>query len=109
MKNILAIALTLAASAALAQTTSPHAAPPEAFKFMPARDVDALTGQPGPGAHTAFPADHENYFVEYASRSNTGNRAEVHDHWTHYIHILSGEGILTYGGTVVGARQTGPG
>jgi glc operon protein GlcG len=101
-------ASTFIASAALAQT-APHATPPEQFKFLSAKEVMALTDKPGPGAKTAFLGDHENYFVEYASRSDAGNEAEIHAHWTHYIHILSGEGTLTYGGTVSHPRETGPG
>ncbi|HEX3756646.1 MAG TPA: hypothetical protein VHV26_16370, partial [Rhizomicrobium sp.] len=96
------------ASAAMAQTPM-HATPPEPFKFLSAKDVTALTDKAGPGAKTAFLGDHENHFVEYATRNDTGNEAEVHTHWTHYIHILSGEGSLTYGGTVSHPRETGPG
>ncbi|HEY5082896.1 MAG TPA: hypothetical protein VII48_00115 [Rhizomicrobium sp.] len=101
-------AATLLAPAALAQTPL-RALPAEPFKFLSAKDVDALTNQPGPDAHTAFPVDHENYYVEYASRSDTGNVPEVHTHWTHYIQVLSGEATLIYGGTVTNAKQTGPG
>ncbi len=89
--------------------TSLRATPPEPFKYLSAREVEALTDKPGPGAKTAFPVDHENYFVEYAQRSDKGNEPEVHTDWTHYIHVLSGEASLTYGGTVTAARETGPG
>ncbi len=101
-------ALALMSSAAIAQTP-PHSLPPEPFKFLPANEVVALTDKPGPGPKTAYLGDHENYFVEYAARTDTGNLAEVHAHWTHYIHILAGEGTLTYGGTVSDAKETGPG
>ncbi len=101
-------ALTLLAPAALAQTPL-RSLPAEPFKFLSAKEVDALTDKPGPGAKTAFPVDHENYYVEYASRSNIGNEPEVHTHWTHYIQVLSGEATLTYGGTVSNAKETGPG
>jgi len=94
--------------AAIAQTAL-HSAPPEPFKFLSAKEVAALTDKPGPGAKTAYLGDHENYFVEYATRSDTGNVPEVHTHWTHYIHILAGEGMLTYGGTVSNPRETAPG
>lgn len=107
-KTIIALAAMLMATAAVAQT-SPHSGPPEQFKFMAARDVAALTAQPGRGAHTAYLGDHENYYVEYANRSDAGNLAEVHAHWTHYVNILSGEATLTYGGTVVNPKDTGPG
>ena len=33
----------------------------------------------------------------------------MHDHWTHYIHVLSGEATLVYGGTVTSPRTTAPG
>jgi quercetin dioxygenase-like cupin family protein len=104
----LLFAATLLAPAALAQTPLRNL-PAEPFKFLSAKDVDALTEKPGPGAHTAFPVDHENYYVEYASRSALGNEPEVHTHWTHYIHVLGGEALLTYGGTVSNAKETGPG
>ena len=101
-------AASLLAPAAFAQT-SLRATPAESFKFLSAKEVDALTDKPGPGAKTAFPVDHENYYVEYATRSDTGNVPEVHTHWTHYIQVLSGEALLTYGGTVSNAKETAPG
>ena len=101
-------AVTFAASTAVAQSNM-HSAPSEAFKFLPAKEVAALTDKPGPGPKTAVAADHENYFVEYAARTDAGNVAEVHSHWTHYIHILAGEGTLIYGGTVSRAKEIGPG
>jgi quercetin dioxygenase-like cupin family protein len=101
-------AAALLAPAASAQTPL-RALPAEPFKFLSAKEVDALTSQPGPGAHTAFPVDHENYYVEYASRSDTGNVPEVHTHWTHYIQVLSGEATLIYGGTVSNAKESSPG
>ena len=101
-------ALALLSPAAFAQTAL-RSLPPEGFKYMPSKDVEALTAKPGPGAHTAFPVDHENYYVEYAQRSDKGNEAEVHAHWTHYIHVLSGEATLIYGGTITSSRETGPG
>jgi quercetin dioxygenase-like cupin family protein len=104
----LLFATTLLAPSALAQT-SLRSLPAEGFKYLSAKDVEALTDKPGPGAKTAFPVDHENYYVEYAQRSDQGNEPEVHTHWTHYIQVLSGEATLTYGGTVSNSRETGPG
>jgi quercetin dioxygenase-like cupin family protein len=101
-------AAALLAPAALAQTPLRNL-PAEGFKYLSAQDVAALTDKPGPGAKTAFPVDHENYFVEYAQRGSEGNVPEVHAHWTHYIHVLSGEATLTYGGTVSNAKITGDG
>jgi len=101
-------AAALLAPAAFAQT-SLRSLPAEGFKYLSAKDVDALTDKPGPGAHTAFPVDHENYYVEYAQRTDQGNEPEVHTHWTHYIQVISGEARLIYGGTVSNAKETSPG
>ena len=101
-------AAALLASSAWAQT-SLRSLPPEGFKYLSAKDVEALTDKPGPGAKTAFPVDHESYYVEYAQRSDKGNEPEVHTHWTHYIHVLSGDATLIYGGTVSNSRETSPG
>ncbi len=95
-------------SGALAQTPLRNL-PAEGFKYLSAREVEALTDKPGAGAKTAFPVDHENYNVEYAQRSDKGNEPEVHMHNTHYIQVLSGEATLVYGGTVTNAKETGPG
>ncbi len=107
------IAVSLLAAAAIAPSamaqTPLRNLPAEGFKYLSAKEVEALTDKPGPGAKTAFPVDHENYYVEYAERSDKGNEPEVHSHWTHYIQVLSGEATLTYGGTVTKAHETGPG
>jgi quercetin dioxygenase-like cupin family protein len=105
---ILVLGTVLGAAPALAQST-PHSQKPEEFQYLPEKDVMALTDKPGPGPKTAYLGDHENSYVEYATRSDAGNEAEVHAHWTHYINVLSGEATLTYGGTVVDPRETGPG
>jgi len=101
-------AATLLAPAAWAQTPL-RARPPEAFKYLSAKEVEAMTDKPGPGVKTGFPVDHEDYDVEYAQRTDKGNEPEVHTYRTHYIHVLSGEATLTYGGTVTNARESSPG
>src|SRR3979409_204199 len=101
-------AAALLAPAAYAQTPL-RSLPLEGFKYLSAKDVEALTDKPGPGANTPFPVDHENYNVEYAQRTDKGNEPEVHMHNTHYIQVLSGEATLIYGGTVTNAKETGAG
>ena len=108
LHRTMALFLVMLPAAAMAQTPLRNL-PPEQFKYLSAKDVEALTDKPGPGAKTAFPVDHENYNVEYARRSDKGNEPEVHAHSTHYIHVISGEATLIYGGTVTNARETGPG
>jgi len=71
-------------------------------------DVAALTDKPGPGAKTAFLGAHENYYVEYATRSDAANEAEVHA-TGRITDILSGEAVLTYGRHGHHPRDTGPG
>ena len=105
---VVALSAVLLAAPAFAQAPM-RARPPESFKYLSAKDVDALTNKPGPGAQTGFPVDHEDYDVEYAQRSDKGNDPEVHVYRTHYIHVLSGEATLVYGGTVTNARETSPG
>jgi mannose-6-phosphate isomerase-like protein (cupin superfamily) len=111
--------LTLAALAALpftasAQTPSGTAgAPPplhttkaEPFVYQPAAEVEALTHRADGQPQSALTSDHEYYFIEYVTR--TINKAsEAHGHWYDYIHVLSGEGTITYGGTQEGAHDTG--
>lgn len=109
MRLAIAIAaLALTAAAATAQTPPAHVVAPEPFRFLSAQDVAALTDT-GAGPKVAYLGDHEDHYVEYAARTDSGNLAEVHAHWTHYITILSGTGTLTWGGTVTNAKETGPG
>ena len=105
MTRTIAIALSLGllTSAAWAQPA------PETFKFLSAKDVGALTDKPATGPVTAHLAEHPGYDVEYAQRGDSGNMVEVHAHTTHYIHILEGQGTLTYGGTVNAGKETAPG
>jgi mannose-6-phosphate isomerase-like protein (cupin superfamily) len=100
---IVAIAVAVAGGA-VAQSAAP-----ETFQFLSAKEVGALTDQPGPGPKTAHLAKHDNYDVEYALRGDSGNMAEVHAHTTHYIHILEGAGSVTYGGNVTDAKESGRG
>jgi quercetin dioxygenase-like cupin family protein len=101
-------AAALFAPSAFAQTPLRNT-PLDGFKYLSAKDVEALTNKPGAGAKTAFPVDHENYNVEYAQRTDKGNEPEVHMHNTHYIQVLSGEATLVYGGKVTNAKEIGPG
>jgi mannose-6-phosphate isomerase-like protein (cupin superfamily) len=100
MRLLIAAALLLA-TPALAQTPL-RAAPPDGFKFMSQAEIDKLVSAPEPGRvyGATFMNDHENYFVEFVKRLDHGNAVELHPHWIDQITIVSGEGVLTYGGTV---------
>ena len=86
--------------------------------FHAARDLQIPLGQgcrrpyrqTGPGRQNRLSRRSTKIIsVEYAARSDAGNQAEIHLHWTHYIHILAGQGTLTYGGTVSNPKETAPG
>jgi mannose-6-phosphate isomerase-like protein (cupin superfamily) len=52
--------------------------------------------------------DHENYWAEYVTRTGVGD-PEQHNHWLDSIHVISGDGAITYSGTFAGATETVPG
>ncbi len=107
--------LTVAALAALpfnALAQAPAAPPPlhatkaEPFTYQPAAEVEALTHRADGKPQSAITSDHEYYYIEYVTRTVNKN-SEAHGHWYDYIHVLSGEGTITYGGTQEGAHDTG--
>ena len=106
----IAIVATLTLGGALAQPVPPHARPPEPVKYVSAADIAALLGSPRPDVRATYSivADHEDYWVEYVSRNGVGD-PEQHDHWVDNIHVISGDGAITYGGTFAGATQNGLG
>ncbi|HET7083460.1 MAG TPA: hypothetical protein VFI23_01725 [Rhizomicrobium sp.] len=106
MRFLIAAAL-LAATPAFAQTPL-RATPPDSFKYLSAQELDQALMTPERGrvysGHVIN--DHENYWVEFMKRFDHGNVIEYHAHWIDYITVLSGEGSVTYGGTVTGATGT---
>ena len=109
MRFLIAAAL-LAASPALAQPPL-RATPPDGFKFLSAQDLDKalMTTEQGHVYSGHVVNDHENYWVEFMKRFDHGNLVEFHAHWVDYITIQSGQGTITYGGTVTGANPAGNG
>jgi len=109
MRFLIAAALLIAAPV-MAQPTLRGTAP-DGFKFMSHADIDKAVSIPEPGRvyGATFMNDHENYYVEFVKRLDHGNMAETHAHWVDHITILSGEGVLTHGGTLTDAKQSGPG
>jgi quercetin dioxygenase-like cupin family protein len=109
-KGILAVAalaaLPFTASAQTAEPPAPHATQFEPFVYQPAAEVEALTHKPGGKTASVITSDHEYYYIEYVTRG-INKTAEAHGHWYDYIHVLSGEGTITYGGTQEGAKDVG--
>jgi mannose-6-phosphate isomerase-like protein (cupin superfamily) len=102
--SAIAIAVTLTLGSASAQQVAPHARPPEPLKYISAGDLAARLVSPQPDARATFTivTDHENYWAEYVTRTGVGD-PEQHDHWLDSIHVISGDGAITYGGTFAGA------
>src|SRR5471032_882932 len=109
MRLLIAVALLVAAPA-LAQTSLRGTAP-DGFKFMSHETIDKAVSIPEPGRvyGATFMNDHENYYVEFVKRIDHGNMVEAHAHWVDHVTILSGEGVLVYGGTLSDAKASGPG
>jgi len=109
-KGILAVAALVAWPAVtIAQPAAPpplHATKAEPFVYQPAAEVEALTHRPDGKPQSAITSDHEYYYIEYVTRG-INKASEAHGHWYDYIHVLSGEGTITYGGTQEGAHDVG--
>lgn len=110
-KSLLLAALALpcaafAQPAQPAQPPAPHATGFDAFVYQPAAQVQALTHRSDGKPQSKIVIDHESYYIEYVTRvANT--QPEAHGHWYDYIHVLDGEGSITYGGTQQGAKDVG--
>jgi quercetin dioxygenase-like cupin family protein len=100
--------VTVFAQPAPAPAPAPHTIPADAFVYQPAAEVQALTHRTDGKPQSKIVIDHENYFIEYVTRVINTN-AEAHNHWYDYIHVLEGEGSITYGGTQEGATDGGAG
>jgi mannose-6-phosphate isomerase-like protein (cupin superfamily) len=111
IKLLAAAALFIALSASAQTTTTLHGTPPDGFKFLSNADIAKILVTPEPNRvySASIIIDHENYFVEFVKRLDHGNMVEQHANWVDQITILSGEGVLTYGGVLSGAEQSGPG
>ena len=104
---LMACALFVAGRAVAGAQPAGHAAPPDPFKLVSEKDLAGLAT--GKGALTLSTlVDHENHYVLVAGRTGPGE-VEVHEHWIDYMAIQQGEAEFTFGGTLSGARDTGPG
>jgi mannose-6-phosphate isomerase-like protein (cupin superfamily) len=99
--RLTAIAALLLAAPAIAQV---RATAPDPYIFKSAKEIDALISKPEAGRvyGATFMTDHENHYIEFVKRLDHGNGAELHPHWIDQITIISGEGTLTFGGTLTG-------
>jgi quercetin dioxygenase-like cupin family protein len=108
--RLIAIAALLVASPALPQTAV-RATPADAFKFITHEELTKILMTPEP--NRAYSADvindHENFYSEFVKRLDHGNQVEQHAHFEDQITVLSGEGVLTYGGVISNPKDAGLG
>ena len=104
---LMACVLSVCVTGAAGAQGAGHAAPPDPFKVFSDKDLAGLAS--GKGALTLSTlVDHENHYVLIAGRTGPGE-VEVHEHWIDYMAIQQGEAEFTFGGSLTGARDTGPG
>ena len=108
MAALAAVPLTASAQTPGGTAAAPHTVPFDAFVYQPAAEVEAMTHRTDGKPQSKIVIDHENYFIEYVTRAINTN-AEAHNHWYDYIHVLDGEGSITYGGTQEGGTDAGLG
>ena len=108
--KLIALAVSFMVIPALAQTPL-RGTPTDKFKFMSRQDIAKQLTKPWPGEvyASAFMNDHEYFFVEFVKRLDHGNYIEQHSHWIDQTTILSGEAILTYGGTIADRKEIAAG
>ena len=104
------LAVLFASTPVLAQN-SPYQFSPDDYKYLSGDAIEkTLAARPGEHPYAGNTVNkHETYWVEFMKRFDHGNMIEFHEHWVDYITILSGEGHVTYGGSVTGASPAGPG
>jgi quercetin dioxygenase-like cupin family protein len=107
--RLIAIAALLVAAPALPQTAV-RATPADAFKFITHEELTKiLMTEPNRAYSADVINDHENFYSEFVKRLDHGNQVEQHAHFEDQITVLSGEGVLTYGGVISNAKDAGPG
>jgi len=108
--RLVALALSFMILPALAQPTL-RGTPLDKFKFMSRQDIAKQLTKPWPGEvyASAFMNDHEYFFVEFVKRLDHGNYIEQHTHYIDQTTIISGEGVLTYGGKIDDRKEIAPG
>lgn len=107
--RLFALALSFIILPAVAQATL-RGTPIDSFEFVPHDEMAKRLMKTWPGEvyASAFMNDHENFFVEFVKRQDHGNYVERHSHWIDQTTILSGDGILTVGGTLDDPTEFAP-
>ena len=108
--RLVALAVSFMVLPALAQPAL-RATPDDKFKYMSREAIAKQLMKPWSGEvyASAFMNDHETWFVEFVKRKDRGNYIEQHTHYIDQTTIISGEGILTYGGKIEDRKEIAPG
>ncbi len=96
MKRILVLATLVVSSVGVTAAVAADVV------YLPAEKVAAARMKPGP---MTSGDDH----VVIMSRRNEGGKAEIHSEQTDVFYVLEGSATFVTGGTVNGAKTTGPG
>ena len=108
--KLIALALSFTVLPALAQN-SLRGTGMDKFKYVSRQEIAERLTKPWPNEvyASAFMNDHEYFFVEFVKRKDHGNYIEQHTHWIDQTTILSGDGVLTIGGTIADRKEIAPG
>jgi len=111
MRTRLIAAAALLIGAPVLQQAASGATPADAFTFIAHDDLTKilLTPEPNRAYSTDVINPHEDFYTEFVKRLDHGNLVEQHAHFEDQITVLSGEGVLTYGGVLSNGKETGPG
>jgi quercetin dioxygenase-like cupin family protein len=81
---------------------------PDALKFIGHQEIDKRISVPEPGrvygAMVVPESRRKDNYVEFVRRLDHGNQVELHPHWIDQVTVLSGEGVVTYGGRPVNGK-----
>jgi mannose-6-phosphate isomerase-like protein (cupin superfamily) len=96
---LIAGAVTIAATAALAQPAAPGG-----VLIVPARDLATRLDAPParPGAAVSSPITTTGSYITMVAHRTADGMPEQHAHWIDVMVILQGDVTLTYGGTISG-------
>jgi quercetin dioxygenase-like cupin family protein len=111
MRTTLIAAAALLLTAPALPQTAVRATPADAFKFITHEELvkSLMTPEPNRVYSAEVINDHENFYTEFVKRLDHGNQVEQHAHFEDQITILSGDGVMTYGGVIGNAKEAGPG
>jgi mannose-6-phosphate isomerase-like protein (cupin superfamily) len=111
MRTTLIAATALLLTVPVLPRTAAPATPADGFTFITHEDLvkTLMTPEPNRVYSAKVINPHDDFYTEFVKRLDHGNMVEQHAHFEDQITILSGEGVMTYGGVISNAKETGEG